>query len=88
MMSKSGTQSTGRATSGSGRAPPTAHMELSEEDKSKDAFFVQLAGIAEAMIARHGKDFAMGSLVLTARFIAEDKPLTKPAANHSSPRGA
>jgi hypothetical protein len=58
-------------------------MELSEEDKSKDAFFVQLAGVAEAMIAKHGKDFAMGTLVLTARFIAEDKPLTKPAANHS-----
>ena len=51
--------------------------ELSEEDKSKDAFFVRLAEITEAMIARHGKEFAMGALVLSARFIAENKPLVK-----------
>ena len=50
---------------------------LSEEDRSKDAFFVQVAEVAEAMIARHGKDFAMGTLVLSARFIAEGKPLIK-----------
>ena len=49
--------------------------ELSEEDRSKDAFFVQVAEIAEAMIARHGKDFAIGTLVLSAKFIAEGKPL-------------
>jgi hypothetical protein len=48
-----------------------------EEDRSKDAFFVRLAEVAEAMIARHGKDFAMGTLVLAARFIAEGKPLIK-----------
>jgi hypothetical protein len=54
--------------------------ELSEEDRSKDEFFVQLAHVAEAMIAAHGKDFAMGALVLTARFIAEGKPLIKPEA--------
>ena len=53
---------------------------LTEEDRSKDAFFVKLADVAEAMIAAHGKDFAMGALVLTARFIAEGKPLTKPEA--------
>ena len=51
---------------------------LSEEDRSKDEFFVKLAQVAEAMVAAHGKDFAMGALVLTARFIAEGKPLTKP----------
>ena len=50
-------------------------MELSEEDRSIDAFFVRLAEIAEAMIARHGKDFAMGTLLLSARFIAEGRPL-------------
>jgi hypothetical protein len=83
MMSKSGAQRAGRASAGDAGAPANAQIELSEEDKSKDAFFVQLAGIAEAMIARHGKDFAMGTLVLTARFIAEDKPLTKPAVSHS-----
>jgi hypothetical protein len=48
-----------------------------EEDKSKDAFFVRVAEVAEEMIARHGKDFAMGVLVLSARFIAEGKPLIK-----------
>lgn len=56
-----------------GAAPP----ELSEEDKSKDTFFVRLAEITEAMIAKHGKEFAMGALVLSARFIAENKPLIK-----------
>ena len=29
------------------------------------------------MIAAHGKDFAMGALILSARFIAEGRPLTK-----------
>jgi hypothetical protein len=56
---------------------PVTQMELSEEDSSKDAFFVQLAELAEAMIARHGKDFAMGTLLLAARFIAEDRPLRR-----------
>ena len=51
---------------------------LSEEDRSKDEFFVKLAQVAEGMIAAHGKDFAMGALILTARFIAEGKPLIKP----------
>jgi hypothetical protein len=54
--------------------------ELSEEARSKDEFFVKLADVAEAMITAHGKDFAMGALVLTARFIAEGRPLTKPDA--------
>ena len=54
--------------------------ELSEEDKSKDAFFVRLAELTDAMIAKHGKDFAMGTLVLSARFIAENRPLIKPSA--------
>jgi hypothetical protein len=54
--------------------------QLSEEDRSKDEFFVKLARVAEAMVAAHGKDFAMGALVLTARFIAEGKPLIKPEA--------
>jgi hypothetical protein len=54
--------------------------QLSAEDRSKDEFFVKLANVAEAMVAAHGKDFAMGALVLTARFIAEGKPLTKPEA--------
>jgi hypothetical protein len=48
-----------------------------EDDRSKDAFFVRLAEVAEAMIAKHGKEFTMGTLVLAARFIAEGKPLIK-----------
>ena len=56
---------------------------LSEEDRSKDEFFVKLAHVAEAMVAAHGKDFAMGALVLSARFIAEGKPLTKPVGTMS-----
>ena len=59
---------------GQERAPPQ-QLELSEEERSKDAFFVQIAEIAEAMIARHGKDFAIGAFVLSAKFIAEGKPL-------------
>jgi hypothetical protein len=59
---------------GQERAVP-AQTEPSEEDKSKDAFFVQVAETAEAMIARHGKDFAIGTLVLAAKFIAEGRPL-------------
>ena len=71
MMTKVGIKSAGTATPS--RSPPK-QTELSEEDKSKDAFFVQVAEIAEAMIARHGKDFAMGTMLLSAKFIAEGKP--------------
>jgi hypothetical protein len=75
-MSKIGIKVAGTvAQAGQERAPPR-QLELSEEDKSKDAFFVQIAETAEAMIARHGKDFAIGTLVLSAKFIAEGKPLS------------
>jgi hypothetical protein len=57
--------------------PQTAGI-LSAEDRFKDEFFVQIARVAEAMIAAHGKDFAMGALILSARFIAEGRPLIKP----------
>ena len=74
-MSKIGIKVAGNAAqTGQDRAPPR-QLELSEEDRSKDAFFVQIAEIAEAMIARHGRDFAIGTLVLSAKFIAEGKPL-------------
>jgi hypothetical protein len=74
-MSKIGIKAAGNgAQTGQGNALPQ-QLELSEEDRSKDAFFVQIAEIAGAMIARHGKDFAIGSLVLSAKFIAEGKPL-------------
>jgi hypothetical protein len=74
-MTKIGTKAAGNvAQAGQERAPPQL-LELSEEERSKDAFFVQIAEIAEAMIARHGKDFAIGAFVLSAKFIAEGKPL-------------
>ena len=40
-------------------------------EPSKDAYFDQLAQISDAMSRSYGKDFAMGALVLAARFIAE-----------------
>ena len=74
-MSKVGIKAAEKAArSGQGSALPQ-QTALSEEDRSKDAFFVRIAEVAEAMIARHGKEFAMGTLVLSARFIAESKPL-------------
>ena len=48
---------------------------MSDEQESKDRFFERLGLLAEEMIAAHGGDFAMGALVLAARFIAEGKPL-------------
>jgi hypothetical protein len=47
--------------------------EPSPEDRSKDEFFERLAKISEEMVARHGKEFSMGALVLAARWIAENK---------------
>ena len=74
-MTKIGIKAAGNvAQAGQEHAPPQ-QLELSEEERSKDAFFVQIAEIAEAMIARHGKDFAIGAFVLSAKFIAEGKPL-------------
>ena len=45
------------------------------DESSKDRFFERLGVLAEEMIEVHGKDFAMGALVLAARFIAEGKPV-------------
>ena len=55
---------------------------MSDHDTaSKDAFFQQLADISNAMSAAHGKDFAMGALVLAARFIAESEARERAAAS-------
>ena len=56
--------------------PQTA--EPSGEDLSKDAFFAEVGDVAQRMIETHGKDFAMGVLIIGARFIAEGKPLVRP----------
>ena len=50
---------------------------MTHEYPSKDQFFEQLGALGQAMTEAYGKDFAMGSLILAARFIAEGKPLAK-----------
>ena len=52
---------------------------LTDEEHSKDEFFRRLAVVGEDMIAAHGKDFAIGALVLLARFLVEGKELAKPS---------
>ena len=47
--------------------------QTTSEEESKDVFFQKLESLASEMIDRHGKDFAMGALVLAARWIAEDR---------------
>ena len=59
---------------------------MSEEEQSKDVFFQRVGVLAEEMIAAHGKDFTMGTLILAARFIAEGKPLARPAAGSQQRR--
>lgn len=46
---------------------------MSIEPPSKDQFFERVGALADEMIAAYGKDFAMGALVLAARFVAEGK---------------
>lgn len=38
---------------------------------SKEQFFDRIGALADEMIDAYGKDFAMGALILTARFIAQ-----------------
>ncbi len=46
---------------------------LTEEEKSKDAFFQRIAAIGGEMTEVHGKDFATGAFVLAARWISEGR---------------
>ena len=48
-------------------------VDLTDEEKSKDAFFQRIALIGEEMIAAHGRDFATGAFVLAARWISEGR---------------
>ena len=50
---------------------------LSAEDQSKDDFHNRLSRLCNAMVAAHGHDFTVGTLVLAARFIVEGKPMIK-----------
>lgn len=54
--------------------------QLNQEEASKDLFFKKLAALSTEMVDEHGKDFAMGALLLAARFIAENKPFEKAPA--------
>ena len=52
---------------------PAEVSATTDEQESKDQFFERLGRIADEMAAAHGKDFAMGALVLAARWLAENK---------------
>ena len=57
---------------------------MTQDPPSKDIFFAQLARLSDEMIAAYDKDFAMGALVLAARFIAErDRPAAADAGSGS-----
>lgn len=57
-------------------------LKTSPEEKSKDGCYEKVAALANEMVDLHGKDFAMGTLVLAARFLAEGKPLGDMESNH------
>jgi len=76
-----------KMSSGYDQAAP-AQAEPNDEDNSKDAFFAQVAEMTEAMIALHGRDFAIGTLVLAAKFVAEGRPLIKRDTGHGEAAGA
>ena len=61
---------------------------MSDDIPSKDDFFEQLGRISDAMIAAYGKDFAMGALVLAARYIAEGESRARAAAAAEAGGGA
>jgi hypothetical protein len=53
--------------------PVSQAVELTEEERSKDAFFQRIALVGEEMIAAHGREFATGAFVLAARWISEGR---------------
>ncbi len=59
---------------------PADIQPMTDEQESKDRFFERLGQIADEMAAAHGKDFAMGALVLAARWLAENKARARPAS--------
>ena len=46
---------------------------MNNERTSKEQFFERLGAVADEMIEAYGKDFALGALILTARFVSEGK---------------
>jgi hypothetical protein len=72
------TQPAFRNRSGDAAASDLSDLsEMSDEDRSKDKFFHEVAALSNSMIAAHGREFSMGTLILAARFIAENKAFTK-----------
>lgn len=47
-----------------------------DEARSKDELYRQLSALTDAMSAAHGPDFTIGTLILSARFIAQGKAQT------------
>lgn len=60
--------------------PPTQEQEPAEGEITKDEFFRRVAVIADDMIGAYGREFAMGALILAARFIAEGKSFNRDEA--------
>lgn len=54
--------------------------ELTDEEVSKDKYFSQISKLSEEMIKSHGKDFAMGALVMAAQWIAQNQEQKPPAS--------
>jgi hypothetical protein len=54
-------------------------MEMTTDAPSKEQFFERLGALSDDMIAAHGRDFAMGALILAARFIAQGQPVAEAA---------
>jgi hypothetical protein len=50
-------------------------INATEELQSKDEFYRQLSLLTDAMSAKHGRDFTVGTLILAARFIVQGKEL-------------
>jgi triphosphoribosyl-dephospho-CoA synthetase len=44
-----------------------------KDSQSKDEFYRQLSVLTDAMSAAHGRDFTVGTLILSARFIVQKK---------------
>jgi amino acid permease len=88
MMSKSEIIEAEKAERSEQKRASPQQPELNEEDRSKDAFFAQVAELGEAIIARHGRDFAIGTFVLAAKFIAEGKALANGGGDGGEAKGA
>ncbi|ANQ84380.1 hypothetical protein [Azoarcus olearius] len=43
------------------------------EAAAKDGFFERIAAVSEDMIQAYGREFAMGTLLLAARYIAQSR---------------